>query len=225
LYRGLASPLLTSSLLKSKAFTVYELSKASMFQPVQDAYSLKACLASGIVAGACVSLLSTPIDLIKVQMQLPENGNLYRNSVDCIKKLAVNGGLNGMYQGLFAQLLRESAGFGTYFFTYEFLCRSFSPTGKKQDVNRWTQFVCGGLSGVCLWSVIYPLDLVKTRIQKQANLTNAQKPFRGWLDCVRKSFRRHGIVGFYSGIEASLLRAFPVHSMIFLVYECCLRAL
>lgn len=221
-YRGLASPLLTTSMLKSSAFTIYEITKSLLNGNNADNQpSLGIVFISGATAGAFVSLISSPLDMIKVQMQMPNSKNLYTHSFDCLSKLVFNGGYKRMYQGLQGMLIRESVGFGTYFLSYETLCRASSPTGNKKDISILTKFLCGGCSGIILWCVIYPLDLIKTRLQTQT--ISQRLSYSGWIDCARKSYSKDGILGFYRGISASLLRAFPVHSSVFVVYELCLN--
>lgn len=65
------------------------------------------------------------------------------------------------------------------------------------------------------WIVVFPLDLVKTLIQKeilQPNSTNAR-------ECIKNIYMKNGVAGFYRGIAVTLIRAFPIHSLNFLVYE------
>jgi solute carrier family 25 (mitochondrial carnitine/acylcarnitine transporter), member 20/29 len=38
-------------------------------------------------------------------------------------------------------------------------------------------------------------------------------------------YAKYGVAGFYSGLRPTLLRAFPIHSVNFLVYEWVLRLL
>jgi Mitochondrial carrier protein len=92
-----------------------------------------------------VSVMSAPAELVKIQMQLPQNRTLFGHSWDCWMKLVNRNGSRVLYHGFKAQLIREAAGFGTYFTCYESFCRLMSPTGEKKDVSPWAQFLSGGL--------------------------------------------------------------------------------
>ena len=48
---------------------------------------------------------------------------------------------------------------------------------------------------------------------------------RGVRDAVRRLYRAHGVRGFYSGLGPTLIRAFPIHSVNFAVYEAVMSGL
>jgi hypothetical protein len=70
----------------------------------------------------------------------------------------------------------------------------------------------GGLAGQVSWIVTYPLDAVKTKIQISDNPQRMRDVFRG-------VWREGGVRGFYRGLEAAVVRAFPANAALFLVYE------
>lgn len=56
-----------------------------------------------------------------------------------------------------------------------------------------------------LWAIIYPIDVVKSRMQTDGFGGDAQK-YRSTLDCVRKVWRAEGVKGFTRGLGPTLLR-------------------
>uniref|UniRef100_A0A0K0D6C7 Mitochondrial 2-oxodicarboxylate carrier n=1 Tax=Angiostrongylus cantonensis TaxID=6313 RepID=A0A0K0D6C7_ANGCA len=56
------------------------------------------------------------------------------------------------------------------------------------------QFVAGGAAGLVEVSFMHPLDLIKTRLQVGHN-------DKGMLDCVRKTFKNEGFLGFYKSLS------------------------
>lgn len=70
--------------------------------------------------------------------------------------------------------LREAVGTAVYFATYESINRVFSPTGKRSDASAFVHFWAGGLAGTASWLTVFPVDLVKSRLQKDALAVNAQ---------------------------------------------------
>jgi len=77
-------------------------------------------------------------------------------------------------------------------------------------------FFAGGLSGIALWLVTYPVDMIKTKIQAD----NLQKPvFKGMYDCCLNIYKTGGLKGFYKGLTPCLLRAVPANGATFLAYE------
>ncbi|KAF9351166.1 hypothetical protein BGX34_000753 [Mortierella sp. NVP85] len=78
-------------------------------------------------------------------------------------------------------------------------------------------FFAGGLCGVFSWLVVFPIDLVKSVIQKEVLVANPR--YSGALDCARDIVRREGVRGLYKGLSVTCYRAMPIHSLNFLVYE------
>jgi hypothetical protein len=79
------------------------------------------------------------------------------------------------------------------------------------------QFLAGGICGIMCWLVVFPLDLVKSLIQKETLQTKPK--YGNTRNCVQDIYKRGGLAGFYRGITVTLIRAFPIHSLNFLVYE------
>lgn len=94
--------------------------------------------------------------------------------------------------------------------------------GAAEWVEPAAQFLAGGLAGVLAWGSIYPLDVIKSRIQAAPA---SQSEYRGWWDCAVKSCREEGLGALTRGMGATLSRAFLVNAAIFAVYEACLSAL
>ncbi|CAJ0563042.1 unnamed protein product, partial [Mesorhabditis spiculigera] len=75
-----------------------------------------------------------------------------------------------------------------------------------------TKIFNAGFAGICGVSCVFPLDLIKTRLQNQ----NANSPiYRGITDCARKTWQRNGgsffsrIGGFYQGASVNILLITP----------------
>lgn len=52
--------------------------------------------------------------------------------------------------------------FGGYELTREFLKR---PDQKKEDIGILRTMMAGSVGGICLWTVIFPADVIKSRMQ------------------------------------------------------------
>ncbi|KAL3488120.1 mitochondrial carrier domain-containing protein [Aspergillus germanicus] len=72
------------------------------------------------------------------------------------------------------------------------------------------QFVAGAVAGVSEILVMYPLDVVKTRVQLQQGTAAAGEEFyTGMFDCFRKIIRNEGFSRLYRGISAPILMEAP----------------
>ncbi|KAL2062940.1 hypothetical protein VTL71DRAFT_6012 [Oculimacula yallundae] len=71
------------------------------------------------------------------------------------------------------------------------------------------QFAAGAVAGVSEILVMYPLDVVKTRIQLQSGTAVGEDAYSGMVDCFRKIVRNEGFSRLYRGIEAPILMEAP----------------
>jgi solute carrier family 25 carnitine/acylcarnitine transporter 20/29 len=83
--------------------------------------------------------------------------------------------------------------------------------------------VSGGIAGVITWASIYPLDVIKTRLQAQdvgatqrnessALLQNSARR-QGATQIAREIFRTEGAGAFYRGLGICSARAFVVNAV------------
>ncbi|WKY16833.1 hypothetical protein Q1695_001445 [Nippostrongylus brasiliensis] len=74
------------------------------------------------------------------------------------------------------------------------------------------QFAAGGSAGLVEVCLMHPLDLIKTRLQ-------VGQHDKGMLDCVTKTFKSEGILGFYKGILPPILAETPKRATKFFTFE------
>ncbi|KAI9030344.1 mitochondrial carrier domain-containing protein [Hyaloraphidium curvatum] len=228
-YRGILPPMVTVSFVKSVSFQIYSSTKELLISklrlpqklPFKDLTFVSA--ASGAVSGACISLISCPLELVKVQRQLEEllsrqGGKVEKgSSFRTFLRIVQTNGVTGLYRGLLPHTLRDTLGTATYFAAYEVARHCLLPFLPSS----LAYFLAGGLSGVSSWLIIFPFDLLKSRLQKDAQLS--VRTYSGLMDCARKTYATGGLRGFYSGFSATLLRSFPLHSLNWLVIEATLK--
>jgi len=71
------------------------------------------------------------------------------------------------------------------------------------------QFAAGAVAGVSEILVMYPLDVVKTRVQLQTGKGTGADSYNGMLDCFRKIIKNEGFSRLYRGISAPILMEAP----------------
>ncbi|KAG5533440.1 hypothetical protein RHGRI_027566 [Rhododendron griersonianum] len=82
-------------------------------------------------------------------------------------------------------------------------------------VDVFIRLVGGGLAGITAASVTYPLDLVRTRLAAQTNVTY----YRGIWHALHTITREEGASGLYKGLGATLLGVGPNLAISFSVYD------
>ncbi|KAF1984706.1 mitochondrial carrier [Aulographum hederae CBS 113979] len=71
------------------------------------------------------------------------------------------------------------------------------------------QFAAGAVAGVSEILVMYPLDVVKTRVQLQTGKEVGEEAYNGMVDCFRKIIKNEGASRLYRGITAPILMEAP----------------
>jgi len=71
------------------------------------------------------------------------------------------------------------------------------------------QFAAGAIAGVSEILVMYPLDVVKTRVQLQTGAGAGGESYNGMIDCFRKIIKNEGFSRLYRGISAPILMEAP----------------
>ena len=135
---------------------------------------------SGFITGTFLTFIINPLDVWKILAQ-----NTIKNN-----SLNVN-----YWRGLHTTFARESISSAIYFGTY-FQMREYYD-------NKYPLFV-GGISGTLSWLFTYPIDVVKTRIQTNHNITLLDKSLYKKL---------------WKGISPCLVRGFISNGVCFYVYE------
>jgi solute carrier family 25 carnitine/acylcarnitine transporter 20/29 len=184
-YSGIKPPLLGIPLEKSIVFGFYNLGKN---------YGLNNFW-SGIIGGFMSTLIVTPIEYLKINLQ-------NKNTID-YKNLKIK----NIYKGFIPTVCRETPGFGIYFTTYNYLNNNYN--SQKSYLRN---FCYGGLSGLFAWIFIYPSDLVKTRLQDKNNTSTIK-------EIINDVYKKDGLKGFYKGFHFAAARAIPLHAGVFLGYE------
>jgi len=237
LLRGAAAPSLGSGALNSILFVTYN--RTSDFletgSGTSDA-SLWTVWVAGAVGGLAACVVSTPIELIKCRTQLA-SPTAQTNSWKVAKGIFRTEGLRGLYYGGVVTALRDSIGYGFYFWSYELSSRFMVSRMKNGGMDSNSQeatkvLLCGGLAGVVTWASIFPLDVIKTRLQMQVStgstpiLGNSVASRRlGAIELAKNAYKSEGLGVFFRGLGVCSVRAFFVNAAQWAVYEWLMREL
>lgn len=191
--------------------------------------------------------LGAPVDLVKIRLQMQtqmvvtenlqlagnvSNGTsiplrsidmnsqrLYRGPIHCISSILQSEGLQGLYRGGGAMLLRDVPGYVLYFIPYSIFCDLLKPDAMSSP-HPGSIWLAGGLAGSISWVTATPADVVKSRMQADAQL---QRKYRGILHCIIHSYRTEGAHIFFRGASVNAIRGFPMSATMFLTYELSLQ--
>ncbi|XP_041351166.1 solute carrier family 25 member 45-like [Gigantopelta aegis] len=233
-YRGLSWPLVSYGLISSVYFGVYGNTLSAM-QRVQvvKSHSFKWYLqvaTAGMMAGVVQVFIACPVEVIKVVLQsqiphqlpgeCPYKQKYYRGPMEAAIDIVKSRGPRGLFRGFGTQFCRDIPASAVYMVTYVFL--GSQGAGLFQSIpSQIINFIAGGFAGVLSWLIILPLDVVKSRLQGDSE----RKLYKGFSDCVMKSYRDGGLRLFFRGGLVISVRAFPVNAVTLMVYSECLTLL
>ncbi|KXH60508.1 hypothetical protein CSAL01_10076 [Colletotrichum salicis] len=243
LVTGSAAPILGYGALNALLFVSYNRTETALNRALDVQSSLWTTWLAGAVGGLATWVVSTPTELIKCRAQLSSPP---ASSWAITKDVWRAEGIRGLYFGGVVTALRDSVGYGFYFWSYEITTRWMGVGGDGvQETNLKEEaakvLLCGGLAGIVTWVSIFPLDVIKTRVQTQAfqapSLSQSperspllaaqglsqqqQQPAKraGAMQVAREAYREGGMRVFFRGLTVCSVRAFVVNAVQWAVYE------
>ena len=228
LYKGLLPPLAGFAAMNSIMFGV----QGMVYRHLDP--GLKSLFLSGAIGGLAQSIIVSPMELVKLQMQLQGQGVKYKHIIrhtpdemlrfngswDCFKKLFKTGGVRGIYRGFIATAAREGPAAAVYFVSYHALCSEMAKSyDSVHQLGVFRLLIAGGCAGSLSWAITYPVDVIKSRFQADINGN-----YTGLFDCARQAYNSKGIPVFFRGLGTALVRAFPVNAATLATYTLVLRS-
>ena len=221
LWRG-AAPALASALIDNVVLFTLQRAFMRLVAPgaaSEDALTLPQHALVGGAAGCFSATAICPAELIKCRMQAAGYGG-GRGAAGAWAEaaaVAAREGPRGLFRGWLPLLARDVPLQTIFFASY----RAHSAWlqwvsdavgaggggggGGGGGVPAWRAFAAGGLAGSTSWLVIFPLDVVKSRMQ-------AGTARGGALAAAAAVWREGGAKGFTRGYSAAVLRAFPANA-------------
>ncbi|CAH0037355.1 unnamed protein product [Clonostachys solani] len=230
-YKGTLTPLIGIGACVSVQFGAFhqarrflESRNAEKGGPAALSYSQYA--AAGAFAGVANSVLSGPIEHVRIRLQSQPHGaaRLYDGPLDCIRKLGAHKGvLSGIYRGEAVTIWREAFAYGAWFAAFEYMMNKDAARNKidRKDIPAYKVAFYGGLAGEALWLASYPFDVVKSKMQTDG--FGAGQKYPTMRSCFASTWKADGIRGFWKGIGPTLLRAMPVSACTFATVEFTMR--
>lgn len=246
--RGATAPILGYGALNALLFVTYNRTSSFLNQGQEMQPTLWTTWLAGAIGGLATWVVSTPTELIKCRAQMASSSpsQSASNSWGITKEVLRAEGVRGLYFGGVVTALRDSIGYGFYFWSYELSSRILESQMKERKMESGRQeaakvLLCGGLAGVVTWASVFPLDVVKTRVQTQVSGSGAemapllgtentadgtaQQRRLGAVEIARTAYRNEGVGVFFRGLGVCSARAFVVNAVQWAVYEWIMREL
>lgn len=245
--RGATAPILGYGALNALLFVTYNRTSSFLNQGQERQPTLWTTWLAGAIGGLATWVVSTPTELIKCRAQMVSSPSVQGgvSSWGITKEVLRTEGVRGLYFGGVVTALRDSIGYGFYFWSYELSSRILEEKVTRTEWGNGQEaakvLLCGGLAGVVTWASVFPLDVVKTRVQTQvlrsrgetASLLGVEGSVEGTGshrrlgagEIARAAYRNEGMSVFFRGLGVCSARAFIVNAVQWAGYEYLMRIL
>ncbi|KAG2225456.1 hypothetical protein INT45_010092 [Circinella minor] len=229
-------------------FYVFETAKTllAQFTGVEDknAIPVGARFIAGGMAGLCSQFCIYPMETLKTRIMSTKIGDQAKPTIntqgrsfvlDTVKSMYKAQGIRafwpGLTLGLFGVFPYQALDMGIYeTLKVTYLRYMNGQEGKRRNDNNQllpnvlVLWACGMVSGSIGATTVYPLNLVRTRLQAQGTPGHPHRYSSAW-DAARKTFQADGVKGFYKGLGPTLFKVVPSVSISYAVYEFSKRSL
>ncbi|KAI1858634.1 hypothetical protein JX265_010727 [Neoarthrinium moseri] len=184
---------------------------------------------AGGLAGMTAQFFVYPLDTLKFRLQSNYVAGGERGFpllVHTAKKMGADGGFRAYYRGVTMGLIGMFPYSAIDMGTFEFL-KSYYVTYQakrlgihEEDIQPSSTItgIMGASSGAFGASVVYPLNVLRTRLQTQGTSMHPAR-YTGIWDVAQKTLKNEGPRGFYKGLMPNLLKVAPALSITWIVYE------
>ncbi|KAG8196888.1 hypothetical protein JTE90_027597 [Oedothorax gibbosus] len=194
--------------------------------------SLQREMIAGGSAGFCQIIITTPMELLKIQLQdagrvagsaaakgTAESGTVVATSATSIAlQLIRTKGITGLYKGTGATMLRD-VNFSVVYFPLFARLNALGP--RKNDGSGeavfWTSFLSGCVAGSTAAFTVNPFDVVKTRLQVLTK-ASGDATYTGIIDAFTKIMKNEGPLAFFKGAGCRMIVIAPLFGIAQTVY-------
>lgn len=182
---------------------------------------------SGAGAGAIATTATYPLDLLRTRFAAQGTDRVYESLRASLRDIARDEGPKGFFRGLNAAIGQVVPYMGLFFASYEAIRMEIGTMNFPFGSGDAT---AGVLASVFSKTAVFPLDLVRKRLQVQGPTRSRYihrniPEYRGVYRTLEQILAKEGIRGLYRGLTVSLIKAAPASAVTMWTYETTLHFL
>ncbi|KAG1679639.1 hypothetical protein FOA52_006156 [Chlamydomonas sp. UWO 241] len=235
------------------SFDIYHKKLAEVFHKDGNA----ARFTAGAAAGVTATIVCFPLDVVRTRLMAQGAGPRYGGMVGTFVGIVRHEGLQGLYTGCLPALVGMAPAGSIFYGMFDMLKsrqleliraeRRAAGLDPEQPIHldALRTMMFGAVSGMCSELVVYPLEVVRRRMQLQSMAAAAARTgipghqvaplvaaaaaaaagapvARGAArvaSTIRDVWRADGLAGFYSGMKPNLLQVLPSSALSYYTYE------
>ncbi|KAG6001434.1 mitochondrial thiamine pyrophosphate transporter [Claviceps maximensis] len=176
---------------------------------------------AGASSGALATAITYPLDLLRTRFAAQGRTRIYRSLWGAIRDIRRDEGYRGFFRGIGPGLAQIVPYMGLFFVTYEGLRVQLAGLNMPWGSGDATAGIMGS---VIAKTLVFPLDLVRKRIQVQGPTRSRYvygdiPEYSSALRALSSIVRREGFRGLYKGLPVSLLKSAPAGAVTVWTYE------
>ncbi|CRK18336.1 hypothetical protein BN1723_002476 [Verticillium longisporum] len=176
---------------------------------------------AGAAAGAAATTATYPLDLLRTRFAAQGNDRVYASLRGAVAEIYRDEGPRGFFRGLGPGVAQIVPYMGMFFAAYEGFRLHLGALELPWGGGDAT---AGVMASVMAKTAVFPLDLVRKRIQVQgptrARYVHKNIPeYQGALGALRTILKVEGVRGMYRGLVVSLVKAAPGSAVTVWTYE------
>ncbi|XP_017160892.1 calcium-binding mitochondrial carrier protein SCaMC-3 isoform X4 [Poecilia reticulata] len=171
-------------------------------------------LMAGVMAGSVSRTGTAPLDRLKVFRQVHGSSDFRGSALSGFKYMLNEGGPWSLWRGNGVNVLKIAPETAIKFSAYEQIKTVMRGHDESRTLRLHERFVAGSLAGATAQTIIYPMEVLKTRL----NLRKTGQ-FTGIADCAKQILQREGVAAFYKGYVPNMLSIVPYAGIDLAVYE------
>lgn len=188
-YRGSSISYITVGLERSIQFYYLEKFNEKKINPILSSFGMS----------LFSSIYNIPVQYITTNIAITKNPK--ETTYNYIKKLLID--RTNIYKGFTIETPKNILGSTIFLSSYYSIRNHFGD-------NKYLSPFYGAFSGIILWSVIFPIDTIRTEYQTSNNKI---------IDIIKNRYYNYGLKSFYRGISSIYIRTIPSTSLGMFVYE------
>ncbi|XP_015251836.1 PREDICTED: calcium-binding mitochondrial carrier protein SCaMC-1-like [Cyprinodon variegatus] len=171
-------------------------------------------LMAGVMAGSVSRTGTAPLERLKVFRQVHGSSDFKGNALSGFQYMLKEGGPWSLWRGNGVNVLKIAPETAIKFTAYEQIKLMMHGRDETRTLRVHERFVAGSLAGATAQTAIYPMEVLKTRL----NLRKTGQ-YSGITDCAKQILLREGAAAFYKGYVPNMLSIVPYAGIDLAVYE------
>lgn len=169
-------------------------------------------------------IVSAPLErakiLIQVAPELKEPLPERRDLATALAFIVAREGILGLYRGVTTQVIRYFPSQALNFATKDTVKRCFAVDRRASPLKRFVaNILSGSVAGAVSLFVVYPLDVVATRLMADVANSAGERAYTGILDCFVKTIQKDGVLALYAGFFPSIVGIIVYRGFYFGLYD------